>query len=98
MASYALNANGLLDTSAELSGITRSIQTTIDDLNGAVAVYIGANSGDAQQAFVNAQAEWNNGIDLMRQALAQAQGRLDQIHDSYRLGDVKGAALFGGSV
>lgn len=98
MATYALNPNGLLDTSAELQGITTSIQTTIEELNSAVSTYIGANSGDAQAAFVQAQSEWNAGIDAMRAALADATGRLDRIHDTYRLGDARGASLFGGNV
>lgn len=98
MASYGLNPNGLLDSSTELSGITNSIQQTINDLNTTVQAFVAANSGDAQVAFTAAQAKWNNGISEMHRALAAASAKLDQIHDNYRLGDAHGASLFQGSV
>ncbi|MFJ8690782.1 WXG100 family type VII secretion target [Micromonospora wenchangensis] len=98
MPSYGLNPNGLLDSSAELQGVTTSIQNAIDELNTVVQTYVNANSGDTREAFTAAQTKWNTGINEMRQALADASSRLDQIHDNYRLGDARGAALFQGNV
>lgn len=98
MGSYGLNPNGLLDSSDELDGITRNIQTAIEELNSSVNTYIVVNSGEAQAAFTNAQAKWNAGIGEMQRALAEARIRLNEIHDRYRLGDVKGAGLFDGHV
>lgn len=94
MPTYGLNPNGLLDTSAELAGITRSLQTAIDDLNGVVAQYINANSGETKDAFAHAQATWNAGMTRMHDSLGNARQRLDEIHDSYQLGQAHGAQLF----
>jgi WXG100 family type VII secretion target len=98
MATYNLDPNGLLDTSSELSGITASIQNAIDQLNPPVNALIQANAGGARDAYRAAQAQWNMGIEEMRSALSSASTSLDNIHDTYKLGDAHGAALFGGHV
>jgi WXG100 family type VII secretion target len=98
MSSYGLNPNGLLDSSAELQGITRTLQNTMDELNRQVQVYIAANEGQTQAAFTQAQATWNAGLDQMRTALGNASSLLDQIRDNYHLGDAHGASLFQGNV
>jgi WXG100 family type VII secretion target len=94
MPTYGLNPNGLLDTSTELDGITRNLQTAIDDLNGVVTQYVNANSGGTRDAFEHAQTTWNNGMRAMHASLGNAKQRLDEIHDSYQLGQAHGAQLF----
>lgn len=98
MPSYGLNPNGLLDTSSELDGITRSIENSIDDMDQVVQAYIAVNDGRTQEAFVTARDNWRLGITQMNKSLADAKVRLDGIHDTYRLGDARGAALFQGHV
>jgi WXG100 family type VII secretion target len=98
MATYGLNPNGLLDTGEELRGITHSIQNSIDELNSDVGVFISSNTGDAADAFTHAQADWQAGIAQMQAALAVGIQRINEIHDTYKLGDARGAALFQGHV
>lgn len=98
MATYGLNPNGLLDSEAELRGITQSVDTATDELNTVVRVFIDRNEGEAKLAFVNAQQKWEAGIQQMNAALAQGANSINEIHDAYRLGDARGAALFGGHV
>lgn len=61
-------------------------------------MFISANTGHASEAFTQAQKDWQEGMQQMRSALAIGVQRLNQIHDTYKLGDAKGAALFGGQV
>jgi uncharacterized protein YukE len=98
MATYGLNPNGLLDTEAELRGVTQSIDNATDELNAVVQVFIDRNEGDAKASFVDAQRRWEAGIAQMKEALAQGAVSINDIHNAYRLGDVRGASLFGGGV
>jgi WXG100 family type VII secretion target len=93
MASYALDPNGLLDTGEELRGVTNTIQRSVDELNTDVSKFIEANTGSARDAFVKAQQDWQAGIQEMQRALTVGIQRLNDIHDTYRLGDAHGAAL-----
>ncbi|MGH3663663.1 MAG: WXG100 family type VII secretion target [Micromonosporaceae bacterium] len=98
MATYALNPNGLLDSGAELAGVTRSIDQALDNLNVYVTRYINENAGETATSFTAAQAKWEEGMNEMNLALATGKQKLDAIVENYHLGDVKGAALFQGSV
>jgi uncharacterized protein YukE len=98
MATYGLNPNGLLDTGDELRGITNSIQTAVDELNNDVGVFISSNTGQTADAFVTARNDWQAGMAKMQSALALGIQRINEIHDTYKLGDAHGAALFQGHV
>ncbi|OKI85864.1 WXG100 family type VII secretion target [Micromonospora sp. CB01531] len=98
MTSYGLNPNGLLDTGDELTGVTRSIEQTTDNLNAVVNVFIARNEGKAKDGFVAAQQKWEAGIQKMKDSLANGVVQLNEIHERYRLGDAHGAALFQGNV
>jgi WXG100 family type VII secretion target len=98
MATYALNPNGLLDTGDELRGITATIRRSTEELDGDVNKFITSNTGAAADAFINARAKWQAGIMEMEAALTVASQRINEIHNTYRLGDARGAALFQGHV
>jgi WXG100 family type VII secretion target len=98
MATYALNPNGLLDSGAELDGVTRSIERCLDDLNQAVDRYISENAGDTADSFRAAQGTWEQGMREMNAALVVGKQKLDAIVENYHLADVKGAGLFQGNV
>jgi WXG100 family type VII secretion target len=98
MATYALNPNGLLDSGMELRGVTRSIEASLQDLNGYVNQFIAANAGNAASSYQQAQNTWNNGLDQMRLALDKGAVAIDTIRDNYHIADSKGASLFGGNV
>ncbi|MEV6810735.1 WXG100 family type VII secretion target [Micromonospora sp. NPDC051296] len=98
MATYSLNPNGLLDSGAELRGVTNSIQNAINDLNGYVNQFIASNAGGAAVAYQTAQNTWNQGLAQMNQALDRGAVAIDQIRDNYQIADSQGAALFQGNV
>ena len=98
MATYALNPNGLLDSGAELAGVTRSIDQALDNVNMYVAQYARENAGETANSFNVAKQTWEQGMNEMNQALALGKQKLDGIVENYQLSDVKGAALFQGTV
>ncbi|GIG03083.1 WXG100 family type VII secretion target [Catellatospora citrea] len=98
MPSYALNPNGMLDTGDELSVITTKLGSALDDLNEIVTRFISTNSGGASDSFRAAQAQWNQGYQEMQASLARGATAINEIHDIYRMGDARGASLFGGQV
>ncbi|WP_433531806.1 WXG100 family type VII secretion target [Micromonospora sp. CA-263727] len=98
MATYSLNPNGLLDSGAELRGVTNSIQNAINDLNGYVNQFIASNAGGAASSYQAAQNTWNQGLAQMNQALDRGALAIDQIRDNYQIADSQGAALFQGNV
>ncbi|MET7424484.1 WXG100 family type VII secretion target [Dactylosporangium sp. NPDC005555] len=98
MATYALDPNGLLDSGMELRGVTRSIETALDDLNGYVNQFIAANAGGAASSYSAAQTTWNGGLTTMQNALDRGAAAIDNIRDNYHVADTQGAALFEGNV
>lgn len=98
MATYALDPNGLLDSGMELRGVTRSIENSIDTLNGYVNQFVAANAGGAAASYTQAQTTWNTGLATMQSALDRGAVAIDTIRDSYQIADTQGAALFNGNV
>ncbi|PZG14868.1 hypothetical protein C1I95_20770 [Micromonospora craterilacus] len=98
MATYSLNPNGLLDSSAELRGVTNSIQNSLAELNGYVNQFIANNAGGAASSYQAAQNNWNQGLERMNEALGRGAVAIDQIRENYGIADNRGAALFQGNV
>jgi len=98
MATYGLNPNGLLDSGMEMRGVHRSIETAMANLDRYVNLFISANAGGGADAYVAAQATWQQGLARMNGALNQGANAIDDIRENYHVGDAKGAALFQGSV
>ncbi|GGM63399.1 WXG100 family type VII secretion target [Dactylosporangium sucinum] len=98
MATYSLNPNGLLDSSEELRGVTRSIENALADLNGYVNQFITANAGGAASSYQVAQTTWNSGLDQMNAALDRGATAIDEIRSNYQIADTQGASLFEGNV
>ncbi|MFI5843124.1 WXG100 family type VII secretion target [Catenuloplanes sp. NPDC051500] len=98
MADYALNPNGLTDSSTEFRGVTNSIINAIQDLDAAAKTYAEMNQGEALGAYNAAHAKFTAGIAQMNAALEKGASNLDAIRDTYELGDRQGAALFGGHI
>lgn len=98
MATYSLNPNGLLDSGAELRGVTASIESAIADLNGYVSQFIAVNAGGAAESYQAAQTTWNNGLTQMQNALNRGATAIDNIRDNYSIADSQGASLFGNNV
>ena len=98
MANYSINPNGALDTAAELEGVTRKLEQSLDTLAQAVNRFTVANAGHAPEAYATAQSTWNQGHLEMDQALQVGQARLQEIAQHYVLSDNRAAAVFDGSV
>ncbi|WP_327000713.1 WXG100 family type VII secretion target [Dactylosporangium sp. NBC_01737] len=98
MADYNVNPNGLLDTADELSAIQSRLRSSLDALSTAVANFENANNGNAVVGYQGAQTMWNDAMGRMDAAVLAAQSALHNIHDQYRLGDNKSAAMFNGLV
>src|SRR5688500_2559010 len=98
MATYSLRPEGLIDSAAELRGVTTSIEHAISVLEGYVARFISANAGGAATEYENAQKTWNQGLDQMRLALNSGATAIDNIRDTYQIADTKGSALFQGNI
>lgn len=96
MVTFGVNPGGVLDSTDELRAIKARIEASVAGLDQVIQVYIEANSGEAQAAFLGARATWQAGLQKMEQALAVGASSLAEIHDSYLQGDRRGAAYFGG--
>jgi WXG100 family type VII secretion target len=94
MATYSLSPDGLLDTSAELRGVTNAVDAALQELNTHVTRFTNSNTGSTADAYSAAQTVWNNGLDRMRSSLGGGAAALDSIRDTYRIADTQGANLF----
>jgi uncharacterized protein YukE len=61
-------------------------------LEAGARVFMAANVGRTIDNYETAQAEWNQGLEELRQALAQAQRDLLSINDNYVHTDQRNAA------
>jgi WXG100 family type VII secretion target len=94
MATYGVDPNNLIDTGQELTVATNAINQALDALDNAVNNYRGSNTGQTSEAFQAAQAKWHAGVQEMNQALANGARALDDISNTYRITDQKGASSF----
>ncbi|MDP9792691.1 uncharacterized protein YukE [Catenuloplanes nepalensis] len=98
MANFALNPNGLIDSSTELRAVTTRIKNSVEDLDSAAKTYAEANQGEALAAYGAVHTKLLQGIAQMNTALDKGATNLDQIRETYSLGDRHGAALFEGHI
>jgi len=94
MANYSVNPAGLQDVESELTTVTQQLDTSLSTLQGAVQRFTAANNGQAPDAYLRAQALWDQGQREMHQALRAGQQRLQEITNNYISGDNRGAAVF----
>jgi WXG100 family type VII secretion target len=96
MADFSVNTNSLLDAGSELQEVTRSLQTSLGELDRLVENFKQVNQGEASIAFAAAQQEWHAGMSQMQASLAAASQRLDTIHQNYVGADNLAAQRFRG--
>lgn len=94
MATYGVDPRNLIDTGDELRAATRAIEQALDGLNTAVNNYRATNTGQTADAFQQAQAQWQTGVQEMNAALASGATALDNISHTYVTTDQQGAASF----
>ncbi|PRX43979.1 WXG100 family type VII secretion target [Prauserella shujinwangii] len=77
-----------INTAAEDCKRTGSeLDALFEDLKSRLAPLTDSWSGEAMEAWMNVQNEWNQSLDEMKQVLAQIATALPQIADGYQATD-----------
>lgn len=96
MVSYNVNPSDVEAIAQELVLATKRLATSLENLHTAVGRFLQANSGQTLDAYASAQHLWNQAQSEMSQALLTGQRHLQEIVQTYRAADSRGAAAFGG--
>jgi uncharacterized protein YukE len=83
----------VMDSGAmDLARVTNQLENSMRALEAKARAFMAANAGHTIDNYETAQAEWNQGLEEMRVALAQAQRDLLSINDNYINVDQRNAA------
>lgn len=86
---------GALNTASEqLSSGVNGIQSNLDTMDSELRQLQTNWEGDAQQAYLRAKAQWTEGMNGMRDVLAQIVTLVDAANQSYSATDRGNAARF----
>lgn len=86
-----------LDRAAEdLRATVARIDDRLDRLGSELAPLRGEWSGQAQQAYVTAQATWDRALREMRDLLDRTGHAVQESNADYHAADLRGARSFGG--
>jgi uncharacterized protein YukE len=95
MANYGIQSiSGMLDTGGELRSLNAQVVGSVNNLAGAVQVFLANHAGTSPEAFQLAQKTWNDGVALMNNNLDAAARELEDAAMTYVNGDRHGASLF----
>jgi len=91
-----VNHGGLDAASQDLAAAVKAIDDRLDRLESELAPLRGDWSGQAQQAYTVAKAQWDHAMADMRVILAQTSANVAQSNADYLDADRRGAGSFGG--
>ncbi|MFF5075656.1 WXG100 family type VII secretion target [Actinoplanes sp. NPDC000266] len=94
MPTYSVDTALTMDETVKLKAITDKIESAVLDLAKAAGIYQSNNAGAAIESYSEAQQMWNSGIGMMRDALNDKIGALNNITENYVNTDNNGRNLF----
>lgn len=88
--------HGSLDMAAgDLAGSAKTIQDRLDQLESDIKGKVAPNwTGEANNAFIEAKAKWDQGMHELRALLATIGTNVGTANDAYRATDARGASRF----
>jgi WXG100 family type VII secretion target len=92
MVDYTVRPDVLDTGAADLNRVTGELQASLQRLESVAQRYMSENLGQTIENYSIAQAQWNQGLNEMRTALAQAQLDLQNINQNYITTDQRNAA------
>ncbi|GHE74027.1 WXG100 family type VII secretion target [Streptomyces longispororuber] len=90
----AVKYGGLDAITTELGIQAKQLEADLADIKKAVARVAEGWEGEAHQAYVLKQKEWDQHAEAIHQALMQIGQKVGQAGGDYRGGDLKGASYF----
>jgi ESAT-6 family protein len=87
---------GLAATTDDLMSIVDRIDARLQTLGRELGPLRASWVGDAQEAYVVAQARWDAAVREMRDLLRGTAQQVAAADDAYRAADARGARAFGG--
>jgi len=91
-----IDHNAMEQASAEIRQDAQYMQTVLDDLDTKIRALAANWEGDAQQAYLVAKQKWSQGMEGIRQTLADIATLISETNQSFTNIDKKGAAMWGG--
>jgi WXG100 family type VII secretion target len=73
---------------------SQNIRTTLDQLESEINKLKGAWSGEALEAYDQAQRKWTGSVNEMQQLLTQIAGKTEEISQQYTSTDKSAAGRF----
>jgi 6 kDa early secretory antigenic target len=86
---------GLARTADDLLGIVNRIDERLQRLDHELAPLRTSWIGEAQRAYVEAQAQWDTAVREMRDLLRATAQQVTLADEAYRAADARGARAFG---
>ncbi|MFZ2016763.1 MAG: WXG100 family type VII secretion target [Nocardioides sp.] len=93
---FRVDHAGLDRVADDLMAVVNRIDARLQGLEGDLAPLRTQWVGDAQRAYVVAQAQWDTAIREMRDLLRGTAHQVTLANDAYRAADTRGARAFGG--
>jgi early secretory antigenic target protein ESAT-6 len=93
---FQVDHGGLDRASDDLMAVVGRIDARLHDLERDLAPLRTQWVGDAQRAYVVAQARWDTAVREMRDLLRSTAQQVTLANDAYRAADARGARAFGG--
>ncbi|WP_028659754.1 WXG100 family type VII secretion target [Nocardioides insulae] len=91
-----VNHGGLEQVAADLATGVKKIEQRLDRLENELAPLKSDWEGNAQAAYHQAKAKWDQAINEMQTLLAQTGTAVQNSNQEYAAADKRGAAAFGG--
>jgi len=94
MQSMSVNPAQVTALAGQIRSGSQNIRTTLDHLESEVNKLKGAWSGEALEAYNQAQTKWNASVSEMQQLLTQIAGKTEEIAQGYTHTDSSAAGRF----
>ncbi len=91
-----VNHGGLDVASQDLAAAVKAIDDRLNRLEAELEPLRSDWSGEAQQSYLAAKAQWDGAMQEMRAILAQTSANVAQSNHDYLSADRRGASAFGG--
>lgn len=94
MQSMSVNPAQVTALAGQIRTGSQNIRTTLDSLESEINKLKGAWSGEALEAYDQAQRKWTSSVNEMQQLLTQIAGKTEEISQQYTSTDKSAAGRF----